>query len=87
MKRILTALSVLILGASASIAADKPEIPKDYPLTHCPVSKEALGSGGMVPYKVTHDGTDVWLCCKMCLKKFNQAADEHVKTVREAAKK
>jgi len=87
MKRILIGFLSLILGASASIAADKPEIPKDYPLKNCPISGEVLGSGGMTPYKVTHQGTDVWLCCKMCLKKFNQAADKHVATVRAAAKK
>lgn len=38
--------------------------------TVCPVSGEALGSMGE-PIVVTHEGKEVKLCCKSCLKDFN----------------
>ncbi|HWL53290.1 MAG TPA: hypothetical protein VNQ90_12705 [Chthoniobacteraceae bacterium] len=61
------------------------EVPKDYPLKNCPVSGKPLGSGGMVPYKMTHKGVDVWLCCSHCDKRFLKDADKHVRAVQEAA--
>ncbi len=67
--------------------ADDHGIPKEYPLTICPVSKEKLGSGKMIPFRLEHDGTEVWLCCKACVRNFNRKADEYVALVREAAKK
>ena len=36
----------------------------------CPVSGEALGSMG-TPIVVTHEGKEVKLCCKSCIKDFN----------------
>lgn len=38
--------------------------------TVCPVSGEALGSMGE-PIVVAHEGKEVKLCCKSCLKDFN----------------
>ena len=38
--------------------------------TVCPVSGEELGSMGE-PVVVTHEGKEVKLCCKSCIKKFN----------------
>jgi hypothetical protein len=40
--------------------------------TTCPVSSEPLGSMGE-PIIVTHEGKEVQLCCKSCIKKFNAA--------------
>ena len=62
-------------------------VPKDYPLKKCPVSGKAYGSGGMKAYKVTHDGTDVWLCCKGCKDDFEKEPAKFVKMVKDAAKK
>ena len=35
----------------------------------CPVTDEPLGSMGK-PYKITHEGTDVFFCCEMCKDSF-----------------
>ena len=53
-------------------AAEKPEVMavEPYTLTTCPVSGEALGSMGD-PIVVEHEGREVKLCCKGCVKKFN----------------
>lgn len=80
---IITAIAVLL----GSTFAAETAIPKDYPLTTCVVSGEKLGSGEMTPFKVTYEGTDVWLCCKSCEKKFKPNAAKHVKTVKDAQAK
>ena len=69
----------LILTASA---ADAPA----YPLTTCVISGEKLGGMGK-PVKVTHDGTEVQLCCKSCLKDFKADPAKYVKMVKDAAPK
>ena len=58
-------------------------VPKDYPLTKCVVSDEKLGEHGK-PVKVTSDGTDVWLCCKSCVKDFNKEPAKYTKMVKDA---
>jgi YHS domain-containing protein len=58
----------------------------DYPLDTCVVSGEPLGSMG-APYVVTHDGTEVLLCCEGCVEEFEQSPDKYVKAVRAAAKR
>ena len=77
-KLIITFLG-LILTASA---ADAPA----YPLTTCVISGEKLGGMGK-PVKVTHDGTEVQLCCKSCLKDFKADPAKYVKMVKDAAPK
>ena len=42
-----------------------------YPLDTCPVSGEKLGEMGK-PYVFVHQGREVKLCCKNCLKDFNE---------------
>ncbi len=86
MKSFLILTLSTLLGGSF-LHASEPQIPAGYPLTTCPVSKELLGSGGMIPYKVTHNNTEVWLCCKMCKKKFDRTPDHYAKPVQEALKK
>lgn len=65
MKTILTtlALSLTLLACGADTPA------KPYPLKTCVVSGEELGSMGK-PVVITHDGVEVQLCCKNCIKKF-----------------
>lgn len=84
MKLALTVLATSLLGLTALSAADIP--PADYPLKTCPVSGEKLGEMGK-PVKVTHEGTDVYLCCKNCLKDFNKEPAKYTAKVKAEQKK
>ncbi len=75
------ALLLLNLPSPARAAEVRP-----YPLKKCVVSDEDLGKMGKA-VKVTHEGTDVYLCCKSCLKDFNKAPGEFVAKVKAATKK
>jgi len=70
MKLILAlALTVPLLA----LAADADKKAKPYPLATCVVSDEKIGGDpAMKPYTFTHDGQEVKLCCKSCLKDFNK---------------
>ena len=70
---------------STARAAGTPEISPAYPLKKCPISDEKLGEHGK-PVKVTSDGTDLWLCCKSCIKDFNKEPAKYVKMVADAQK-
>ena len=88
MKSIITSILFLGLAFTANAQDDKKETVKkaDYPLTTCVISGEKLGDHGK-PYVFEHDGTEVQLCCKACLKDFKKDAEQHIKTIREAAGK
>ena len=86
MTKLLTAILAAITLAGAAARADSA-IPKDYPLKKCAVSGEELGSGDMKPFKVSHEGTDVWLCCKDCKPKFDKDPAKYTKAVKGAAPK
>ncbi len=58
-------------------------VPKTYPLKTCVVSDEKLGEHGKA-VKVSHDGTDVYLCCKDCVKDFNKDPDKFTTMVKKA---
>jgi hypothetical protein len=62
---------------AAAIAAQKPS----YVLTTCPISGEALGSGGMVQVDLLHEGQLVSLCCKGCAKDFAKAPAEVLRKI------
>jgi len=62
-KVVLPMLALSLLSTMAP-AADS------YPLLTCVVSGEALGSMGQ-PIIIHHEGAEVRLCCKGCVKKFN----------------
>jgi len=83
MKLTLALLSSLLLGAGIASAIEG--VPATYPLKKCPVSNEDLGGMGK-PVKVTHDGTDVYLCCKSCLKDFNKDPAKFTAQVKAAKK-
>ena len=85
MKLILTLLFSLLLGAGIVSAADAG-VPATYPLKKCVVSNEDLGTMGKA-VKVTHEGTDVYLCCKSCTKKFTAEAAKFTAMVKAAEKK
>ena len=79
-------ITLIAAGFTASSAFADSAIPKDYPLTKCPVSGEAYG-GGMTPYKLTHEGSDVWLCCKSCKKDFDKDPAKYVAIVKAGVPK
>lgn len=84
-------LGLLFLSSLSFLhAADgkAPEgIPASYPLKTCAVSGEAFGGEMGKPVKVTHEGTDVYLCCKSCLKDFKADPAKYVQMVKDAAAK
>lgn len=82
------ALLVSPFAAVSSGTADKNKSaakPTPYPLKTCLVTDEALGSMG-APYVFTHEGNEVKLCCKSCLKKFNKETATYVKKLEAAEK-
>jgi hypothetical protein len=79
----------LITGAlaisGAAVAADQPQKAKPYPLKTCVVSGETLGEMG-APHVFTHEGREIKLCCKSCLKDFNKEPAKFVKKIEAAEK-
>lgn len=88
MKLTLALLSSALFGAGivSAVDAKNTSLPASYPLKKCVVSDEELGGMGK-PVKVTHEGTDVYLCCKSCLKDFNKAPGKFTAKVTAAEKK
>jgi len=80
---ILTA--VLAFGVSA---ADKKSAgkPKPYPLKTCIVSDESLGGDHGEPYTFVHEGQEIKLCCKPCLKDFNKEPAKYLKKLEAPTK-
>ncbi len=48
----------------------------------CPVTDEPLGSMGK-PYKITHEGTDVFFCCEMCKDSFTDDPGKYLAKLNE----
>jgi hypothetical protein len=70
---------------SKVLAAEKQEKAKPYPLDKCVVSDEKLGSMGK-PYVFTHEGQEIKLCCKDCLKDFKKEPAKYTKKIADASK-
>ena len=79
----LAALAVLASVAPIHAAEDQTVPPASYPLKTCVVTDEKLGEHGK-PVKVSDQGTDVWLCCKMCKKDFAKDPAKYTKMVKDA---
>jgi hypothetical protein len=80
----------LVLGltglALVSRAAEKKV--KPYPLDTCVVSDEKLGADpSMKPHVFTHEGREIKLCCKSCLKDFKKDTAKYVAKIEAAEKK
>ena len=85
---LLTSLLAFTFGMAGARAADEKE-KKDkdaYPLTTCVVSDEKLDEMGD-PYVFKHDGKEVKLCCKKCLKKFDADPGKYMKKIADAEAK
>jgi YHS domain-containing protein len=81
------AISVLsgpLVGMAAEQKTDTKA--KPYTLKTCVVSGEKLGEMG-APYTFVHEGREIKLCCKDCLKDFNKAPAKYVKKIEEAEAK
>ena len=81
-------LTVSFLGAPLlSFAAEgkTDSKAKPYPLEKCVVSDEKLGEMGK-PYVFTHEGREIKLCCKSCLKDFKKDPAKYVKKIEQADK-
>jgi hypothetical protein len=85
--KIFTALTLAATFLAAPLvgrAEDKKDAKaKAYPLDKCVVSDEKLGEMGK-PYVFTHDGKEVQLCCKSCLKDFNKDPKKYMKKLADA---
>ncbi len=85
----LTALVLTVACVTAPLVGfaeeKKAEKAKAYPLEKCVVSDEKLGEMGK-PYVFTHEGQEIKLCCKSCLKDFNKDPAKYLKKLDGAAK-
>ena len=80
MKTLLAGFVALSLTFGA-FAADKAPAgkAKPYPLKTCIVSDEPLGGDHGEPFVFVHEGQEIKLCCKPCLKDFNKAPATYLK--------
>ena len=82
MKALILASVIVALAFGASAADQKPAAKaKPYPLKTCIVSDEALGGDHGEPYTFVHDGQEIKLCCKPCLKDFNKEPAKYLKKI------
>lgn len=85
--------AALIATASPALAQNKPVAEqskpdakvKPYPLDKCIVTDEKLGEMGK-PYVFVHEGQEIKLCCKSCLKRFNKEPQKYLKKIADAEK-
>lgn len=81
------ALGLVLISATVSNAAEAKK-PKPYPLNTCAVSDEKIGADpGMKPYSFVHEGREVKLCCKSCLKDFKKDTAKYIAKIEAAEKK
>jgi len=88
MLKTLTALALTTTYLAAplvGLADDKKATPKPYPLDKCIVSDEKLDSMGK-PYVFTHEGQEIKMCCKSCLKDFKKDTAKYLKKLEGAGK-
>jgi hypothetical protein len=81
----LSTLAAVVLSLSLETRAFSHDS-KHYPLHTCVVSGEKLGGDMGNPYVFKHDGTEVQLCCKSCLKDFNKDPAKYMAMVKHATK-
>jgi len=61
---------------------------KPYPLDTCIVTGEKLDADPtMKAYSFVHEGQEIKLCCKSCLKKFNKSPETYLKKLADAPAK
>ena len=72
---------------NSALADDKKDAAaKPYPLKTCIVSDEKLDTDpAMKSYTFVHEGQEIKLCCKSCLKDFNKAPAKYLKMLENPA--
>lgn len=73
----------LLVAPLVGLSAEKA---KPYPLKTCVVSSEKLGGDMGDPYVFTHEGREIKLCCKSCLKDFKKDSAKYIKKIEAAEK-
>src|SRR5215472_960235 len=80
----------IFTGPFVALAGDQPAETKTkakpYTLKTCVISGDKLGEMGK-PYVFEYKGREIKLCCKNCLKDFNQSPAKYVKKIEEAEAK
>lgn len=78
----------LLIGTRAALAEGEKTDPKakPYTLKTCIVSGDKLGEMGK-PYVFVHEGREIKLCCKGCLKDFKKEPAKYVKQIEKAEAK
>ena len=86
---VVLALSTLASPLATFAADQKSEAkPKPYPLKTCVVTDEEINDKGeMKPYRFVHEGHEVKLCCKSCLKDFKKDPAKYMAKIEAAEKK
>ena len=90
MKKITLSIALVssLLGAVLVGRGADDKKPKPYPLDKCVVSDEKLGADpSMKPYVFVHEGQEVKLCCKSCLKDFKKDTATYMKKIAAAQNK
>lgn len=79
--------SALLLAATCAFAADGGEAKKvkPYPLETCLVTGEKLGGMGK-PVVINHEGQEIKLCCKGCVKSFTKEPAKYLKKMEDEIK-
>src|SRR6266571_3062435 len=80
------AAPLLAFGAEAKDEKKADKV-KPYPLKTCVVSGEKFGGDMGEPYVFTHEGREIKLCCKSCLKDFKKDTAKYIKKIETAEKK
>ncbi len=86
LKMILLAAVLALFTASFVEAETKKETAKPYTLKTCIVTDEALNGDHGEPYVFVHEGQEIKMCCKSCLKKFNKDSAKYLKKLEKSAK-
>ena len=75
-----------LTSLAAEKAKDEKKAAKPYLLKTCIVSDEKLGGHG-APYVFTHEGREIKMCCKGCVKDFKKDTAKYIKKLEVAEKK
>ena len=78
----LLALALLTSTTTLPLTASTADKAKPYTLDKCIVSDEKLGEHGK-PYVFTHEGQEIKLCCKDCLKDFKKEPAAYLKKLEK----
>ena len=85
-KHIMTVVLLTGMAAGTMSLRAEDQKPKAYPLDKCIVSDEKLGEHGK-PYVFVHEGQEIKMCCKDCLKDFKKEPAKYLKKIEDAQKK